>query len=80
MVFFGLIPVKEMPEGRISYPSSFSYRGSAVGFFSFGILCLLLSGILLSWFLLGGAFGCLVTASSHWRLSNQASSGNGQAN
>jgi hypothetical protein len=71
LVFFGIIPIPERPIGRISYPRSFSYRGSAVGFLAFGLFCLLLSLILGSWFMLGGAFACSVTAISHWRLSNR---------
>ncbi|MGD2162272.1 MAG: hypothetical protein PVG04_04210 [Anaerolineales bacterium] len=71
MVFFGLIPVLESPIGKIVYPSSFSYRGSAIGFLSFSLFYLLLSGVQMSLFVLGGAFGCLVIAISHWRLSNR---------
>ena len=71
LVFFGIIPVPERPIGRISYPLSFSYRGSAIGFLAFGLFYLLLSLILGSWFVLGGALACSVTAISHWRFSNQ---------
>jgi hypothetical protein len=71
LVFFGLIPVPEPPSGSIRYPSTFSYRGSAIGFFVFGLLYLLLSGIFLSWFIFGGAIACMLIAFSHWRLSNR---------
>jgi hypothetical protein len=72
LVFFGLIPVPEPPSGSIRYPSSFSYRGSAVGFFVFGLFCLLLGIIFLSWLIFGGAIACTLLAISHWRLSNRA--------
>lgn len=49
LVFFGLIPVPELPSGKITYPSSFSYRGSAIGFMAFGLFNLFLAGLMLSW-------------------------------
>jgi hypothetical protein len=80
MVFFGFIPLLESPTGKIVYPSSFSYRGSAIGFLSFGLFYLLLSGILMSFFVLGGVFGCFITAISHWRLSNKKTIKNDNVN
>lgn len=72
LVFFGLIPVPEHPSGKISYPSSFSYRGSAVGFLAFGTLYLGLAILMRSWFFSGGAFACGVVGMSHWIYSNRA--------
>jgi hypothetical protein len=72
LVFFGLIPIPESPTGEIKYPRSFSYRGSAIGFLGFAALYLLLSLVMVSWFLFGGAIACIATGISHWRLSVRA--------
>lgn len=73
MVFFGIIPTPERPIGKISYPRSFSYRGSAVGFLAFGLFCLLLSLLFMSWFTLGGVVACFTSGISHWWLSKRSS-------
>lgn len=77
LVFFGLVPVPDPPRGRITYPASFNYRGSAVSFLAFGAFCLLLGTITWSWFFIGGTVACVGTGLSHWRHSKLANSHGG---
>jgi hypothetical protein len=60
-------------EGRVVYSRPFSLRLSSVELFAFAVFCLLLSLVVGSWFVLGGALACGVLAVQHWRLAIKAS-------
>jgi len=54
--------------GRIEYLRPAMLRGSSIELLAFCGLYLVLFAFTRSWFLLGGAFGCLSIALKHWRL------------
>lgn len=58
-------------EGKIRYRRSFLLKISAAEFAGFGLLYLVLALGFPSWFLVGGALGCALTALQHWRLGQQ---------
>ncbi len=58
-------------EGKVSYARWLVYKNSASHFFADGLIFLLVFLFSGSWFFLGGAFMCMVYASSHMRMSNQ---------
>ena len=60
-------------EGRVVYSRPFSLRLSAVELLTFAMFCLLLSLVVGSWFVLGGALACGVLAVQHWRLAIKVS-------
>jgi hypothetical protein len=60
-------------EGSIVYSRPFSLRLSAVELSAFAVFCLLLSLVVGSWFVLGGALACGVLALQHWRLAIKSS-------
>ena len=60
-------------EWTINYSRPFSLRLSAVELFAFAVFCLLLSLVVGSWFVLGGALACGVLAVQHLRLASKAS-------
>lgn len=59
--------------GRIEYSRQFTLKISASELFAFSGLFFLLFVFTPSWFILGGAVGCLSTAMKHWRLQRLAS-------
>ena len=58
-------------EGQIFYHKSFSYRISALEFYMFSILFLVIAVLTYSPFFLGGAFACLAVGSNHNKLSQK---------
>lgn len=61
-------------EGRISYRKWFSYRISALEFYTFSALFLIIAVISYSPFFLGGATMCFGTGFKHIRLAKKAKS------
>jgi hypothetical protein len=61
-------------KGQIEYEHWFSLRLSSQDFFSFGLILLFAYLFTGSFFLLGGAASCLVTAARHRQLSIKAAS------
>jgi len=59
-------------KGKIEYSRWFVLKLSATEFLSFCFVYLVFAIFVSSWFFLGGAFGCLVVALQHWRLSKKA--------
>jgi len=58
--------------GRIEYTRPFMLRLSAAEVLSFAGMYLVLSVVLMSWFFLGGALGCLSLGMQHLRLARTA--------
>jgi hypothetical protein len=61
-------------EGQISYRKWFSYRMSALEFYTFSVLFLMIAGLYYSPFFLGGAIICFGTGFKHSRLAKKAQS------
>jgi len=59
-------------EGRLSYHRSLMLYLSGGELFSYAAFYAILSLILSSWFLAGGAVACAVTGWQHWRMSRRA--------
>lgn len=59
-------------KGKIEYSRWSTLKLSAAEFFGFCLMYLLFAVIMKSWFMLGGAFGCLIVVIQHWRLSKKA--------
>ena len=69
---FRLFAQPNLTQGRIEYTKKFSLQLSANELLSFAIFFFLLAITLSSWFVLGGALGCLPVAFQHWRLARKS--------
>jgi hypothetical protein len=61
----------EAVRGRIEYSRKLTLRISSLDLFTFSALYILLFACTRSWFILGGAVGCLSVSFKHWRLARQ---------
>jgi len=71
LYLFRIIRAGNCVSGRIAYTRTLLLRASAVELLSFAGFYLLLSVLLGSWFLLGGALACLATARNHRALARR---------
>jgi hypothetical protein len=71
LFLFRAIVNTETVQGRIEYPRPLTLRISAVELFAFSGLFGVLFFFTQSWFVLGGAIGCLSVALKHWRLAQR---------
>lgn len=74
LFLFRAIAGSDVVQGRIQYSRHLSLRMSAVELYGFAVLFLVISVFTRSWFTVGGALSCFVTATKHLRLAQKAAS------
>ena len=74
LFLFRAIAGSDEAKGRIQYSRTLSLRMSAVDLYGFAGLFLVVSVFTQSWFTVGGALSCFVTATKHLRLAQKAAS------
>jgi hypothetical protein len=72
LVLFRAVRDTSDVSGQVSYARPLVLAMSSAEFASFGLLYLALAVVTSSWFVLGGAVACAVTAYQHWRLARKA--------
>lgn len=72
LFLFRGITINHAVQGRIRYSRPLSLRMSAVELYGFSALFFVISVFTGSWFTVGGAMSCCVTATKHLRLAHKA--------
>jgi hypothetical protein len=75
LFLFRAIAGSDATQGRIQYSRRLTLRMSAVDLYGFAALFLVISVFTQSWFTVGGALSCVVTATKHLRLARNTASG-----
>lgn len=68
LIIFRAVNEPGAVRGRVEYSRRFQLKISALELVSYSALYFLLFVFTFSWFFLGGAASCLMTARKHWRL------------
>jgi hypothetical protein len=72
LFLFRAIAGSDAVQGRIRYSRPLNLRISAVDLYGFAALFLVISVFTQSWFTVGGAMSCFVTATKHLRLARKS--------